>query len=62
MYFPLVVIRSTLTEPITHVARVYGISPSPHYEVRLLKGGGGGGHAASVMGYVRALCLRARTA
>lgn len=33
VYFPLVVIRSTLTEPITLVAKVYNIEPEPHYTI-----------------------------
>jgi hypothetical protein len=33
LYFPLVIIRSTLSEPITLVGRVYGIEPMPHYAI-----------------------------
>ena len=33
IYFPFVVIRSTLTEPITLVGRPYGIEPMPHYAI-----------------------------
>jgi ceramide synthetase len=33
LYFPLVIIRSTLAEPITLIARHHGIDPMPHYAI-----------------------------
>lgn len=32
-YFPAYIIRSTLTEPIELVAKVYNINPQPHYAI-----------------------------
>ena len=33
IYFPLVVIRSCLSEPITLIGRPFGIEPMPHYAI-----------------------------